>query len=92
MDTFIGIAAGLLLWFLIRVILLGIYTVDQNERAVKTIFGRAERLPGEFTTLDVPNLADSLLLKNVIAIPIRRCVLSSLAARILSSPGNGSTR
>jgi regulator of protease activity HflC (stomatin/prohibitin superfamily) len=60
MDTFIGIAAGLLLWFLIRVILLGIYTVNQNERAVKTIFGRAERLPDGLTTLDVPNLADSL--------------------------------
>jgi regulator of protease activity HflC (stomatin/prohibitin superfamily) len=28
--------------------------VDQNERAVKTAFGRAERVPGGKTTLDLP--------------------------------------
>jgi regulator of protease activity HflC (stomatin/prohibitin superfamily) len=39
---------------LVRVILMGIYTVDQNERAVKTSFGRADRLPGGKTTLDHP--------------------------------------
>ena len=32
----------------------GLYTVDQNERAVKTSFGRAERVPGDKTTLDDP--------------------------------------
>src|ERR1035441_4197687 len=32
----------------------GIFTVDQNERAVKTSFGRAERLAGDKTTLDDP--------------------------------------
>jgi len=32
---------------------LGFYTVDQNERAVKSSFGRANRVPGR-TTLDSP--------------------------------------
>ena len=32
---------------------MGFYTVDQNERAVKTSFGRAERV-GTATTLDDP--------------------------------------
>lgn len=49
-----GAVAGLGLWFLVRCLLIGIYTVDQNERAVKTIFGRAERVPGGKTTLDDP--------------------------------------
>ncbi|NJN17906.1 MAG: SPFH domain-containing protein [Oscillochloris sp.] len=40
-----GIIVGFIGWFLVRYILLSFYTVDQNERAVKTIFGRAERLP-----------------------------------------------
>ena len=39
-------------------VLAGFYTVDQNERAVKTIFGRAERI-GSSTTLDDP-IAESL--------------------------------
>jgi regulator of protease activity HflC (stomatin/prohibitin superfamily) len=37
-----------------RIVLLGVYTVDQNERAVKTRFGRAVRVPGAKTTLDDP--------------------------------------
>jgi regulator of protease activity HflC (stomatin/prohibitin superfamily) len=49
-----GIIIGFLVWFFIRVILFGIYTVDQNERAVNTIFGRPDRLPGNKTTLDDP--------------------------------------
>ena len=48
-----GIVAGGFAWFLVRVVLMGVYTVDQNERAVKTSFGRAERVPGK-TTLDDP--------------------------------------
>jgi regulator of protease activity HflC (stomatin/prohibitin superfamily) len=54
METLIGVAAGLLAWFLIRCLLMGVYTVDQNERAVKTRFGRAIRVPGNGTTLDNP--------------------------------------
>jgi regulator of protease activity HflC (stomatin/prohibitin superfamily) len=54
MDALGGIILGVFLWFLIRVVVMGIYTVDQNERAVKTVFGRAERLPGGKTTLEDP--------------------------------------
>lgn len=43
--TTLGFLFGLVGWFLVRYILLSFYTVDQNERAVKTVFGRAERLP-----------------------------------------------
>ena len=49
----VGIVIGLLAWFLVRCLLSGIYTVNQNERAVKTSFGRAERIPG-VTTLNDP--------------------------------------
>jgi regulator of protease activity HflC (stomatin/prohibitin superfamily) len=54
MDQALGFLIGFFLWFVARVILGGIYTVNQNERAVKTSFGRAERLPGNKTTLDDP--------------------------------------
>src|SRR5512140_556497 len=54
MDVLIGFLIGSLLYFLVRVILGGIYTVDQNERAVKSRFGRAERVSGGKTTLDDP--------------------------------------
>ena len=37
---------GLMAYFIVRCLLMGIYTVDQNERAVKTRFGRAVRVPG----------------------------------------------
>ncbi|MBS1831936.1 MAG: SPFH domain-containing protein [Acidobacteria bacterium] len=54
MDIVAGFFAGFAAWLFVRVIVMGIYTVDQNERAVKTIFGRAERLPGDKTTLEDP--------------------------------------
>jgi regulator of protease activity HflC (stomatin/prohibitin superfamily) len=53
-----GCLAGLIAWFVARYVLTGFYTVDQNERAVKTVFGRAERLP-QATILDDP-IAESL--------------------------------
>jgi regulator of protease activity HflC (stomatin/prohibitin superfamily) len=40
---------SLSIWFIVRIIATGFYTVDQNERAVKTVFGRAQRL-GQATT------------------------------------------
>ncbi len=53
-----GIVIGFLIWFVLRYGVAGLYTVDQNERAVKTVFGRAVRL-GELSTLDDP-LSESL--------------------------------
>lgn len=49
----IQILIGGFLYFIIRYCLAGFYTVGQNERAVKTSFGKAQRL-GELTTLDLP--------------------------------------
>ncbi|MFB3826624.1 MAG: SPFH domain-containing protein [Bryobacteraceae bacterium] len=54
MDLITGCCIGLLAWFVLRVLVMGVYTVDQNQRAVKTRFGRAERVPGGRTTLDDP--------------------------------------
>ena len=53
MQILTGCLIGLGVWFFFRFILLGVYTVDQNERAVKIRFGRAERVPGK-TILDDP--------------------------------------
>ena len=53
MTILAGCFAGFVAWFLISYLAGGLYTVDQNERAVKTIFGRAERIPGK-TVLDDP--------------------------------------
>jgi regulator of protease activity HflC (stomatin/prohibitin superfamily) len=53
-----GFILGFIGWFFLRYVIFGFYTVDQNERAVKTRFGRAVRL-GKGTTLDDP-LADVL--------------------------------
>ncbi len=53
MEILIGGAIGLLAWFILRFVVMGLFTVDQNERAVKTRFGRAVRVDGK-TTLDDP--------------------------------------
>ena len=50
-GTLFGCLAGFVAWFVVRYILLSFYTVNQNERAVKTSFGRAERL-GTMTLAD----------------------------------------
>ena len=44
-----GMLIGFGVWFILRYVLSAFYTVNQNERAVKTIFGRAERV-GTATT------------------------------------------
>jgi regulator of protease activity HflC (stomatin/prohibitin superfamily) len=53
MSIIMGIAVGFVAWFLVLYLVAGIYTVNQNERAVKTSFGRAERV-GKATTLSDP--------------------------------------
>jgi regulator of protease activity HflC (stomatin/prohibitin superfamily) len=53
MGIFLGMIVGFVAWFLVRYLVAGFYTVDQNERAVKTSFGRAERIENK-TTLDDP--------------------------------------
>jgi len=50
---FLGCLVGFIAWLLVRCLVLGFFTVDQSERAVKTSFGRAERV-GTATTLDDP--------------------------------------
>jgi regulator of protease activity HflC (stomatin/prohibitin superfamily) len=54
-----GVAVGVIGWFLVRYLVAGVYTVNQNERAVKTSFGRVERV-GNATTLEDP-IAEALL-------------------------------
>jgi regulator of protease activity HflC (stomatin/prohibitin superfamily) len=58
MDTLFASFFGFIVWFLMRYLVAGIYTVAQNERAVKTRFGRAERI-GNLSTLEDP-ISDSL--------------------------------
>lgn len=53
MDLVPGIVVGFIAWFIVRYGIFGFYTVNQNQRAVKTIFGRAERIANK-TTLDLP--------------------------------------
>ena len=48
-----GSVVGFVAWFLVRYLAAGFYTVNQNERAVKTCFGRAERV-GDATTSQDP--------------------------------------
>ncbi len=51
--SLLGCLFGFIAWFLLRYLVAGLYSVDQNERAVKTSFGRADRIEGK-TTLDDP--------------------------------------
>ena len=53
MFIFAGSVFGFVVWLLMLYLVAGLYTVNQNERAVKTSFGRAERV-GDLTTLDDP--------------------------------------
>jgi regulator of protease activity HflC (stomatin/prohibitin superfamily) len=53
MTILLGLIFGFGAWFVVRNVLMGFYTVNQNERAVKTSFGRAQRV-GNATTLQDP--------------------------------------
>ena len=59
MGLLFGCVIGFIAWFLLNYLVAGLYTVDQNERAVKTSFGRAQRLEGK-TSLDDPEMAATL--------------------------------
>jgi regulator of protease activity HflC (stomatin/prohibitin superfamily) len=41
MSILAGMVVGFAAWFILRYLITALYTVDQNERAVKTIFGQA---------------------------------------------------
>lgn len=58
MSIIIGCLLGFIAWFLVRYLAAGLYTVNQNERAVKSSFGRAQRV-GSLTTLNDP-ISESL--------------------------------
>jgi regulator of protease activity HflC (stomatin/prohibitin superfamily) len=58
MPVVLGFVCGLIAWFFVRYVLTGFYIIDQNQRAVVTSFGRADRL-GDSTTSDLP-IAESL--------------------------------
>ncbi|HTB84279.1 MAG TPA: SPFH domain-containing protein [Candidatus Sulfotelmatobacter sp.] len=58
MSIFFGSVLGFIGWFIFRYVIGGLYTVNQNERAVKTSFGRADRVP-DMTTASDP-VSDSL--------------------------------
>ncbi|RPI81019.1 MAG: SPFH domain-containing protein [Planctomycetaceae bacterium] len=53
MDITLGCICGFVAWFLIRYLYTGFYIIDQNQRAVITTLGRAERLR-DATTLELP--------------------------------------
>ncbi len=59
MGLLFGCMIGFIAWFLLNYLVAGLYTVDQNERAVKTSFGRAQRIDGK-TSLDDPEMAATL--------------------------------
>jgi regulator of protease activity HflC (stomatin/prohibitin superfamily) len=51
-SSIIGLVFGALGWFVLRYVIFGFFTVNQDEKAVKTSFGRALRLTS--STLDNP--------------------------------------
>ena len=58
MTIALGCLLGFAAWFVVRYLVAGFYTLDQNERAVMTSFGRAHRL-GDTTTANDP-VSDTL--------------------------------
>ena len=53
MNLLLAFFGGLMAWLIVRYGITGFYIIDQNQRAVITNFGRAQRL-GQATTLDLP--------------------------------------
>lgn len=59
MSVGLAIFIGFFVWFILRCLISGFYTVDQNQRAVVTTFGRAPRFNNQ-TTLDDSALSETL--------------------------------
>lgn len=59
MDILFSVYLGIIFYTLARFLASGLYVVQQNERAVKTIFGKAERIEGA-STLQMQDLAETL--------------------------------
>lgn len=59
MEFIVGIEIGLVIYFILRFVIQGFYVVQQNERAIKTSFGKAERIK-DANTLDIPDFRESL--------------------------------
>lgn len=57
-SIILGTISGFSVWFLMRYLIAGLYTVNQNERAVKTSFGRAHRVSDLTTSGD--SISESL--------------------------------
>ncbi len=74
-SIFFGCVIGFIGWFLVRYLAAGFYTVNQNERAVKTSFGRAERV-GTATTAQDPITGEA----NITLIPRNSELLGQLVA------------
>jgi regulator of protease activity HflC (stomatin/prohibitin superfamily) len=53
MEIIQGALLGLIGWFLVRCVIGGFFVVNQDQRAIKTSFGRAQRV-GNLTTLEDP--------------------------------------
>ena len=54
----IYILLGVLLYLIVRYVVFGFFIVNQNERAVKTVFGKAQRISDKTTANDT--IADGL--------------------------------
>ena len=54
MSVSFGIVVGFIAWFVVRYLVAGLYTVDQNERAVKTVLRPRGAASATQTTLDDP--------------------------------------
>ena len=85
-SVLIGFAA----WFLVRFILTGFFTVNPNERAVKTILGRAQRF-GAATTLGT-RLADLMRPDERERYDYPQVRVIGPGGPILSGPGSASTK
>lgn len=67
---FFSIMSGIIVWFVLRCLFTGLYTVDQNERAVVTTFGRAPRFGKQTTSDDAISAELSVEEKDRYAYPI----------------------